>query len=518
MNFNLSIKSRLLALAALALLGIGLVAALAVLSNRVNIAALQQLYEEDSGSVVQLMSVENSLLEVRFRTAGVLLDQLPVPGSLNHLREVRASLGERWATLTPLLDKVFEDSEAAHESVALLSQLRQHWTLVDSTLAKLEQAYEAKNREELARLLEEEWPLMHKEAIKPLQGLIPLAQQQAEQDFVQARAKSRSMLGTGIAGGLLCMLALGALALYTLRAVLGPLREVEYCMEKIAQGQLNTTLPAAREDELGRMIAGLGAMQAQLQSVVGEVRRSSDSIATASAQISMGTQDLSQRTEQTASNLQQTAASMELLTQAVRQSADSAAQADQMARAAATVAARGGTVVAQVVNTMDEISSSSSRIADIIGVIDGIAFQTNILALNAAVEAARAGEQGRGFAVVASEVRSLAGRSAEAAKEIKSLIHASAERVESGSQLVADAGATMRELVSSVKRVSDIIGEISAASAEQSGGIGRVNGSVTQLDQMTQQNAALVEESAAAAESLQDQAQKLGLVMGGFKL
>ncbi|WP_235581245.1 methyl-accepting chemotaxis protein, partial [Rhizobacter sp. Root1238] len=216
-------------------------------------------------------------------------------------------------------------------------------------------------------------------------------------------------------------------------------------------------------------------------------------------------------------NLQQAASSMEQLTGTVKQSADSARQANQLASSAAEVAARGGSVVAQVVTTMDEINASSKKINDIIGVIDGIAFQTNILALNAAVEAARAGEQGRGFAVVASEVRSLAQRSAQAAKEIKGLIGASVDRVEAGSRLVADAGTTMNEIVGSVQRVSDIIGEITAASSEQSDGIGQINTTVTQLDQMTQQNSALVEESAAAAESLRDQAQRLSQAVGAFR-
>jgi methyl-accepting chemotaxis protein len=255
----------------------------------------------------------------------------------------------------------------------------------------------------------------------------------------------------------------------------------------------------------------------RLNAAMVSVSQSAGNIATASSEVANGSTDLSQRTEQTASNLQQTASAMEQLTGTVRQSADSAATANQLASSAVQAAQRGGQVVQQVVANMDEITTSSRKIADIIGTIDGIAFQTNILALNAAVEAARAGEQGRGFAVVAGEVRSLAQRSAEAAREIKGLIGSSVDRVEAGSRLVKDAGATMDEIVASVQRVSDIIGEISAAASEQSMGIGNVNGAVSQLDQMTQQNAALVEESSAAAESLKDQAQQLAQAILVFK-
>ena len=256
----------------------------------------------------------------------------------------------------------------------------------------------------------------------------------------------------------------------------------------------------------------------RVQQTMLQVRDSAGSVNLASDEIASGNQDLSMRTEQAASNLQETASAMEQLTATVRNSADSARQANQLAASAAEVAQRGGTVVSQVVSTMDEINASSKKIADIIGVIDGIAFQTNILALNAAVEAARAGEQGRGFAVVASEVRSLAQRSAEAAKEIKGLIGTSVDKVETGSRLVADAGETMNEIVGSVQRVSDVIGEITSSSTEQSDGIGQVNTAVNQLDQMTQQNAALVEQSTAAAESLRHQAQRLSEALAGFRL
>ena len=318
---------------------------------------------------------------------------------------------------------------------------------------------------------------------------------------------------------LLLSVAVGAtMAFFITRSVTTPLHEGVNTALLIAGGDLSQSLDSTRRDEIGDLLRALGQMQAGLRQLVGQVRSSTDSISTASAEIATGNLDLSVRTEQTASSLQQAAASMEQLTGTVRQSADSARQANQLASSAAAVAARGGVVVSQVVSTMTEINVASKKIADIIGVIDGIAFQTNILALNAAVEAARAGEQGRGFAVVASEVRSLAQRSAQAAKEIKLLIGASVDKVDGGSRLVADAGQTMNEIVSSVQRVSHIIGEITAAAAEQSDGIGQVNTSVVQLDQMTQQNAALVEQSAAAAESLKDQAGRLARVVGNFRL
>ena len=319
------------------------------------------------------------------------------------------------------------------------------------------------------------------------------------------------LLGASLAVG-------AAMAFVITRSVTVPLHEAVGAARVIAASDLSQPVDSQRKDELGDLLRALGQMQGALRGLVGQVRSSTDSIGTASAEIAVGTQDLSARTEQAASNLQQTASSMEQITATVKQSAESARQANQLAASASEVAVRGGVAVSQVVATMQDINAASKKIADIIGVIDGIAFQTNILALNAAVEAARAGEQGRGFAVVASEVRSLAGRSADAAKEIKSLIGASVEKVQGGSKLVADAGRTMAEIVGSVKRVSDIIGEITAASAEQSDGIGQINGLVTQLDQMTQQNAALVEQSAAAAESLKDQASKLASVVATFRL
>ena len=298
----------------------------------------------------------------------------------------------------------------------------------------------------------------------------------------------------------------------------GSLRQASLAAQAIAAGELGTVQPARSRDEFADLVGDLRRADAALARVIAGVKQSSESIATASSEIATGTQDLSARTEQTASSLQQTASSMEQLTGTLAHSSTSAEQARALSESAAGVAQRGGAVVAEVVQTMGAINDSSRRIADIIGTIDGIAFQTNILALNAAVEAARAGEQGRGFAVVASEVRSLAQRSAAAAREIKGLIGSSVEKVDAGARLVGSAGSTMNEIVESVRRVNEVIGEISTAAGEQSQGIGEVNTAVGQLDQMTQQNAALVEQSAAAAESLREQARRLAEVVGSFRI
>jgi len=309
----------------------------------------------------------------------------------------------------------------------------------------------------------------------------------------------------------------GVLARFITRGITRPVAVAVQLARTVASGDLTSTIEVRSRDEIGELQRALAAMNAKLSEIVSQVRSSSDSIATGSREIATGNADLSQRTEEQASNLEQTAASMEELTATVQQNADAAAQANQLATHASAVAQQGRQVVERVVSTMEAISQSSRRIADIIGVIDGIAFQTNILALNAAVEAARAGEQGRGFAVVAGEVRTLAQRSAEAAKEIKILIDESVEKVEAGTSLVATAGETMTEVVTSVKRASDLVAEISAASREQSSGIAQVGDAVQQLDQVTQQNAALVEESAAASESLQLQARELAGIVSFFR-
>ncbi len=318
---------------------------------------------------------------------------------------------------------------------------------------------------------------------------------------------------------LLIAIVVAALIAVTLaRRTAAELGAVSSAAAALAAGDLNARFVVRSRDEVGAMGRALEAMRTALVKMIVEIRSASESIRTASAEVAQGNQDLSSRTEQAASSLQQTAASMQQMTGTVKNNADAARQASQLAGAASDVAAKGGAVVAQVVQRMEEISAASARMAEIIGVIDGIAFQTNILALNAAVEAARAGEQGRGFAVVASEVRSLAQRSAQAAREIKSLIADSVTKVESGCSLVGDAGVTMQEVVAQVRRVTDLIGEITAATLEQSSGIGQVNQAVGQLDRMTQQNAALVEQSAAAAQALKEQADRLAAAVAIFKL
>jgi len=323
--------------------------------------------------------------------------------------------------------------------------------------------------------------------------------------------------GTWVALVVVVVLA-GILGLTATNMVVGPVSRATAAASAVAAGDLTQNIVSNGSDELAKLLRNIGEMQQSLIKTVSSVRQGSEAVSTASAEIAQGNHDLSSRTENQASALEETAASMEELSATVKQNADSAQQANKLAQSASSVAIKGGEVVGQVVETMKGINDSSRKISDIIGVIDGIAFQTNILALNAAVEAARAGEQGRGFAVVASEVRALAGRSADAAKEIKSLINASVERVEQGTALVDSAGVTMTEVVASIRRVTDIMGEISAASSEQSTGVAQVGEAVQQMDQVTQQNAALVEQMAAAASSLKNQAADLVQVVSVFRL
>ena len=351
-----------------------------------------------------------------------------------------------------------------------------------------------------------------------LAGLFQQARAQMDEARAGVDARAASLSLAMLVAVLLALAIVLPLTIFTLRSITASLAQARGLAEHIAAGDLSQDVAPRSQDELGQLVLTMGRMQEALRTLVRQVQEAAGNISTASAEIATGNMDLSQRTEQTAANLEEVAASMDMLTGTVQHNADNSRSASASATEAGAVAGRGGEVVSQVVNTMEQISTSSRKISDITGVIDGIAFQTNILALNAAVEAARAGEQGRGFAVVASEVRSLAGRSADAAREIKALIGASVGRVEDGARLVGQAGQTMQEIVGSVQRVSGIIGEISASAAEERDNIEQIGQAVRHLDQMTQQNAALVEQSAAAAQSLHEQASNLTRAVSQFKL
>ena len=354
--------------------------------------------------------------------------------------------------------------------------------------------------------------------LKHFEELVQLEKKLAQESYETSAAAFRTAVGVLVTITLLALGVSGAIALFMSRVIVRPLKRAIAAADQIASGDLSAEIGTKSTDETGQLLRALGEMTQNLRTLVGEVANGAHTVSDTSAQIAQGNLDLSQRTEEQASTLEETASSMEELTSTVTQNAQSAKQASQLAMGASEVARKGGHVVGQVVSTMTGISDSSRKISDIIGVIDGIAFQTNILALNAAVEAARAGEQGRGFAVVAAEVRSLAQRSASAAKEIKTLIGDSVSKVDAGTKLVDAAGRTMEEVVTAVTKVSELIAEIAAASQEQSSGIEQVNTAITQMDQVVQQNASLVEEATAATESMKEQAASLLQTVARFKL
>jgi methyl-accepting chemotaxis protein len=447
------------------------------------------------------------------RTAAIVKSTDPSLGA--YFKEDAAASVKRAAELLKQIEPLIAASGPEHALFAQILEQRKVYT------ASRDGAVKAKadgNADEAARILEQTFtPAAHK-----YQGLLQqlVTMQRSSMDATAEAIDGKATAGTSlIALFSTCALVVGAIASWLLtRGIVLPIRAAVGVAETVAGGDLTHAIEARTDDETGALLRALRHMNDSLVGIVSQVRGGTDTIATASREISAGNLDLSARTEQQASALEQTAASMEELTTTVRQNADNARQANQLAIAASEIALQGGAVVGEVVTTMGAINASSSRIADIIGVIDGIAFQTNILALNAAVEAARAGEQGRGFAVVASEVRSLAQRSAAAAKEIKDLIAASTANVDAGTKLVDQAGATMEQVVGSIRRVTDIMAEITSATQEQTSGIEQVNQAIAQMDRVTQQNAALVEEAAAAAGSMQDQAAQLAEVVSVFKV
>ena len=478
--------------------------------------ALKSVYEDRTVPATQLGQIGSLIV-----TNKMLLTEALALGNYEVTTRNTAALDKNIETITATWKAYMATTLTADEARLAETFAKDRARFVKEGLKPMAQALRDKNDAVAERILSQELPALFEPVHKGITALTALQVDTAKQEYENAAARYamvRNLVIVALVMGLAGAVAIGVAVSRGITRSLGAEPDaVRRVAEDVAAGDLSHDI-ALQPGDRGSVMAAMKRMCEQLATTVHTVRSNADSVATGSAQIAQGNQDLSSRTEEQASALEQTAASMEQLGSTVKQNADNARQANQLAQSASTVAVQGGEVVAQVVDTMKGINDSSRQIADIITVIDGIAFQTNILALNAAVEAARAGEQGRGFAVVAGEVRSLAQRSAEAAKEIKSLITASVERVEQGTALVDRAGATMQEVVASIRRVTDIMGEISAASTEQSAGVAQVGQAVTQMDQATQQNAALVEQSAAAADSLKAQAHKLVEAVAVFRL
>jgi methyl-accepting chemotaxis protein len=510
--YNLKIGTKLMSSFILLALVAGVIGWIGISSIRKANDNDTVLYENATVPVAKLGEISTAFQRVRVVLAKILLV---------HDRAEKQKYSEQIKELSAEITKnveLVEKTASSAEEKALIKEFTDSRTVFRPLLGKIsELSMSAKDDEALAVYNGEATDAAKAEQ-KTIDKLVAFKISDAKalntNNTKTADASIRSTLTLAVIG---VILAVG-LGIFITRIITAPLQEAVNMARRVADGDLTSRVEVKYTDETGQLLTALKEMNESLVHIVGDVRTGADSIATATEQIAAGNADLSQRTEEQASALEETASSMEELTSTVKQNADNAQQANQLAISASGVAVKGGDVINKVVRTMESITDSSRKISDIIGVIDGIAFQTNILALNAAVEAARAGEQGRGFAVVAAEVRSLAQRSAAAAKEIKTLIEDSVGKVQDGSRLVEEAGHTTQEIVTSIKRVTDIMAEISAASLEQSSGIEQVNTAITQMDDVTQQNAALVEEAAAAAESLEEQAQQMVQAVTRFKL
>jgi methyl-accepting chemotaxis protein len=503
--------------------GFGLVLVLLILVTALGLSQMAHI-QANLDAIVNANNVEADLVASMHTS---VTDQMIAVRDIVMLTEVSKTQAavdrikmqtKKYAEAETKLSKMFSVLQGtAPEKTAFLKKLKEVEVTVLPLMDRVIEVGLYNTKEAAAKVLINEVNPTQEKWLEELKTLVSLERQLNEQSFVDARnsyEKARAlMIGLGCAAVLIAL----SLSYWIAHSITGPMNEAMRIAQTVASGDLTSDIKVKTTDEMGQLLQALKNMNGSLVNIVRGVRGGIDTIATASGQISVGNMDLSSRTEQQASSLEATTLSMEELTSTVKQNVDNARQANQLAMSASDVAQKGGAVVSQVVDTMGSINASAKKIVDIIGVIDGIAFQTNILALNAAVEAARAGEQGRGFAVVAAEVRNLAQRSAAAAREVKTLIGDSVCKIEVGSKLVDQAGATMDEIMESVKRVTDIMSEITAASQEQTSGIEQISRAISQMDQITQQNATLVEEAAAAAASLQNQADNLVQVVAVFK-
>ena len=473
---------------------------------------LDDITTDNMVEIDHIREMREAVEAIAIATRNVLLfsNEEDIATEIKRIAQAREHYTEEAKALTPMI----KNDTGKAMLVKIEDARTTTWPLTDKTI---QLAKARKTAEAVAVLIKEVRPAQ-RQWLEAMNEVMAYQKKKIESTIASAHSTYTSARTLVISLATLAVILGAIVAWFITRSITLPLQQAVMMASAVAKGDLTQRIEVKSKDETGQLLQALKDMNENLAGIVGDVRINTDSITTASKQIAAGNSDLSQRTEEQASSLEETASSMEELTSTVKQNAENAKQANQLAVTASGVAERGGAVVCEVVTTMDSISASSKKIVDIISVIEGIAFQTNILALNAAVEAARAGEQGRGFAVVAGEVRNLAQRSAAAAKEIKTLIGDSVEKVDNGSKLVDQAGKTMEEIVNAVKRVTDIMSEISAASSEQSTGIEQVNRAITQMDEVTQQNAALVEEAAAAAESLQEQAQQLFSAVSIFKL
>lgn len=516
---NMKVGTRLAAGFGLVLVLLGIALALSINRMTVIQSKIDQIVKINNEKVMQVMTLRATVLDrmIAVRNVVILTELAEMKPEVQRIHDQQV----KFVTAEAHLGKLLEDASTTENEKTLLLRVREKHEMMLPLLDKATQLGLENKMPEATKVLIGEIRPVQKMLISELGAMAELEEKLSKEAGIEAQAiyeGGRNMLL--MLGAFAFLLGAGAAFIITRGLVKQLGGEPNYAAEvarKIASGDLEAQIDLNNGDN-SSMLYAMKVMRDNLADIVQQVRNGTDTIATASSQIAAGNLDLSSRTEQQASSLEETASSMEELTSTVRQNVENAGQANQLAVSASEVAQRGGDVVSEVVDTMAQINASARKIVEIIGVIDGIAFQTNILALNAAVEAARAGEQGRGFAVVATEVRSLAQRSAAAAKEIKSLIGDSVDKVESGSKLVGQAGVTMDEVVASVRRVTDIMGEITAASQEQSAGIEQVNQAISQMDQVTQQNAALVEEAAAAADSLQEQAASLSEIVSVFRV